>query len=103
MGFFGCNPFPCLPSAKQSHSTSPSTPYLFLNHSFALTKCLHSKKPLAALKGLGCTDLKMQCLFLSTPIESTRFWAGVPHAKNTTPLEDLETAPSTSEVNFSHP
>jgi len=58
--------------------------------------------PFAALNGLGCTLCKIQCLFLSTP--ATLFFAGIPHAKNTTPfVRTLATVSITFCVNPSHP
>lgn len=39
--------------------------------------------PFRALNGLGCTDCSTQCFCRLTP--ATRFAAGVPQARNTTP------------------
>lgn len=58
--------------------------------------------PLAALKGLGCTLCRTQCLTLSTL--ATLLAAGVPHAKNTTPfVRFFATISITFCVNVSQP
>lgn len=58
--------------------------------------------PLCALKGLGCTLCSTQCLTLSNL--ATRFPAGSPHARNTTPLVLLlATISITFCVNLSQP
>ena len=83
-------------------SISPSSPYLCFNHSFVLRKCPHSKKPLAALNGLGCTLVSIQCRCLST--FATRLCAGLPHARKTTPcVRCLATMSMHFCVNFSQP
>lgn len=113
----------------RSQSISPPGPYLCFNHSFVFLKCPQSNyvythisprafkkksrkgnleegktltKPLCALNGLGCTLFKTQCLSLLTPFILPS--AGVPQAKNTTPLvRFLFTTSITFCVNFSHP
>lgn len=67
-----------------------------MNRNSALTN------PLDALKGLGCTLCSTQCLTLSNL--ATRFPAGSPHARNTTPFVLLlATISITFCVNFSQP
>lgn len=99
----------------------PSSPYFFCNHSFVFLKCPHSNckllvsqklhlahfqnqtltkpKPLDALNGLGCTLCKTQCLALL--IFATRFPAGAPQARKTTPrVRTLATVSMTFSVNY---
>ena len=70
-------------STSKSQSIPPSTPYRSTNHSFAFRKCPHSKNPLYALSGLGCTLFNTKWRLPLT--FAHRCCAGEPQARNTTP------------------
>lgn len=58
--------------------------------------------PLCALNGLGCTLLSTRCFCELMPL--VRCWAGIPHARKTTPLVRTRfTVSMTFCVKRSHP